>query len=109
MLDCALGVRKVADGLALKPLHRVMVEACGHVLSLVVDSINGNGNSGYTGVLEGGRGELGNCSSSASYVISFPMVKLTQGDTGKPSHLTNKNLYFPFIFRGVHFSTVGAH
>lgn len=45
-LDWALGIRNVADGLALEPLHRVMVAACGHILSLVVVSINGNGNSG---------------------------------------------------------------
>lgn len=83
MPDCALGIRKIADGLALEPLHRVMVAA---------------------------RGRFRELQLFCEYAMSLPMVKLTQGDFLLADRETKSalNLHFSFIFRGVHFSTVGA-
>lgn len=55
MLGFALGIWKVADRLTLELKYKVMVAACGHIPSLAVTSISGNGNSGYAGVLKGGN------------------------------------------------------
>lgn len=54
MLVFALGIRKVADGLALELKYKVMVAECGHIPSLAVTSISGNGNGAYACVLKGG-------------------------------------------------------